>query len=172
MKLSKHFTLGEVTAGGSRIPRQSYVIDGETYTPAQIVCNLKGLCENILDPLADKYGRNAFVITSAFRRPPDGNTPGDLGTDSSGKPMKEGGDHPRGCACDISFKEGKAKTFEVAKELPNLVSSWNQIIMEYNGSSFWIHVSYRYKGNKGDMFTMNHHKTYASTYPRGGFVLV
>jgi len=168
MKLSKHFTLGDLTKGGERIPRQSYVVDGVTLTPQEIVCNLKGLAENLLDPIADKYGRNSFVITSAFRRPPVGDIPGDLGAGH-----KEGGDHPRGCAADISFTAGRKRMHEIASELTQSLPTWNQIILEYDGpSKTWIHCAFRYSGNKGDYFTMNQHKTFAGTYPRGGFALV
>jgi hypothetical protein len=171
MKLSKHFTLADLTMGGSRIPRKTYTItekNGTSFqiTPQEIVCNLKGLCENILDPIVDKYGRDSFTITSGFRRPPDGGKPGDLGT------LKEGGDHVRGCAADLAFKAGKAKTFEVCKDLPNIVKSWNQIIMEYDGNKFWLHTAFRYSGNNGHCFTMSHHQVYEKTYPKGGFILV
>lgn len=166
MKLSKHFTLGDLTKGGTRIPRVVYNVNGRDWKPQEIVCNLKGLAENVLDKIVDKYGKDSFIITSAFRRPPYNGQPGDLGT------QKEGGDHPVGCAADLSFKGGKNRTYEICKELPALLGSWNQIIMEYNGDQYWIHVAFKYNGNKGHCFTMNHHQTYGGTFPNGGFVLV
>jgi hypothetical protein len=171
MKLSKYFTLGDLTAGGQRIPRNNYVIDGVTVTPQEIICNLKGLAENLLDPIADKYGKDSFVITSAFRRPPVGNQPGDLGLDSSGQPRKEGGDHPRGCAADLAFKAGKAEMYKIAQDLVKMLPTWNQIILEYDGNKTWIHCAFKYSGNKGNYFTMNSHKTYGGTFPNGGFIL-
>ena len=164
MKLSKHFTLGDLTKGGIRIPRVTYNVNGANITPQEIVCNMRVLAEKVLDPIRDKFGK--FTITSAFRRPPFGGAPGDLGT------QKEGGDHPIGCAADIVFPGGKAETFKICNEIVKLLPSWNQVIMEYNGSQYWIHVSCRPAGNKGHMFTMNHHATYAGTFPTGGFVLV
>jgi uncharacterized protein (DUF2345 family) len=164
MKLSKHFTLGDLTKGGVRIPRVTYNVNGTNITPQEIVCNMRVLAEKVLDPIRDKFGK--FTITSAFRRPPFGGAPGDLGT------QKEGGDHPIGCAADIVFPGGKAETFKICNEIVKLLPSWNQVIMEYNGSQYWIHVSCRPAGNKGHMFTMNHHATYAGTFPTGGFVLV
>lgn len=166
MKLSEYFTLGELTKGGIRIPRISYPVKGQTYTPQQIICNLKGLCTNVLDPIAKKYGKDSFIITSGFRRPVVGNIPGDLGM------HQEGGDHNRGCAADLQFKGGSAKMFEIAKELVTLLPAWNQIILEYDGKSTWIHVAFYYTGNKGDYFTMNHNKKYGGTYPKGGFILI
>lgn len=164
MKLSKYFTLGDLTKGGIRIPRVTYNVNGGNITPQEIVCNMRVLAEKCLDPIREKFG--PFTITSAFRRPPFGAAPGDLGT------KKEGGDHPIGCAADIVFPGGKAETFKICSEIVKLLPSWNQVIMEYNGSQYWIHVSCRPSGNKGDMFTMNHHTTYAGTFPKGGFVLV
>ena len=165
MKLSKHFTLGDLTKGGVRIPRVTYNVNGVNITPQEIVCNMRVLAEKVLDPIREKFGK--FTITSAFRRPPFGAAPGDLGAG-----VKEGGDHPIGCAADIVFSGGKAETYKICSEIVKLLPSWNQVIMEYNGSEYWIHVSCRPAGNKGHMFTMNHHKTYAGTFPKGGFVLV
>ena len=166
MKLSEYFTLGDLTKGGIRIPRRAYPVKGQTYTPQQIICNLKGLCTNALDPIAKKYGRDSFIITSGFRRPVVGNIPGDLGM------QVEGGDHNRGCAADLQFKGGPAKMFEIAKDLVTLLPAWNQIILEYDGKATWIHVAFYYTGNKGDYFTMNHGKKYGGTFPKGGFILI
>lgn len=158
MKLSKYFTLGDLTAGGTRIPNQTYTLgDGSQITPQEIVCNLKILAETALDPIRDKLG--PFTITSCFRRP------GDL-------KQKEGGDHPRGCAADIVFPGGKTATFDAASKIVQTISCWNQVIMEYNGNSYWVHVAVRPSNNKGEMFTMNCHQKIASTYPKNGFVLV
>lgn len=167
MKLSEHFTLGELTTGGVRIPRRDYQVKGVIYKPQQIICNLKGLCVNVLDPIARKYGKDTFRITSGFRRPTMGNVVGDLG---AGK--VEGGDHPIGCAADIQFSAGRAKMFQIANELVTLLPSWNQIILEYDGTICWIHIAFHYTGNKGEYFTMNHGKKYGGTYPKGGFVLI
>ncbi len=173
MKLSEYFTIGDLTQGGIRMPKQNYTVKGVTYTPQQILCNLKGLCINVLDPIVKKYGRKSFIITSGFRRPPVGNQAGDLGLSrSTGKPIEEGGDHPTGCGVDLKFIGGNAKMFQIAKELVTLLPSWNQVILEYDGKNTWIHISFKYSGNKGDYFTMNHHKTYGGTYPKGGFILV
>lgn len=165
MKLSKYFTLGDLTKGGVRIPRVTYNVNGYNITPQQIVANLKNLAVNVLDPIREKFG--PFTITSAFRRPPFGAAAGDLGPGT-----KEGGDHPIGCAADIVFPGGKQETFNKCNEIAKMLPSWNQIIMEYNGSQYWVHVACKPSSNKGDMFTMVSHKTFQGTYPRGGFILV
>lgn len=178
-KLSEYFTLGDMTKGGTRIPRKDYVVKGRNdavgviYKPQEIICNLKGVCINVLDPIAKKYGRDSFIITSGFRRPAQGNVPGDIGMDkATGKPAIEGGDHNRGCAVDIQFTAGRARMFQIANELVTLLPSWNQIILEYDGKSCWIHVAFKYTGNKGDYFTMNHNSKYGGTFPKGGFILI
>ena len=84
----------------------------------------------------------------------------------------EGGDHNRGCAADIQFTAGRAKMFQIANELVTLLPSWNQIILEYEGSKCWIHVAFKYTGNKGDYFTYNCNKEYGGTVPKGGFILI
>lgn len=177
MRLSKNFTLGDLTKGGVRIPRRSYqMATGEMLAPQDIVANMKRLCDNVLEPICELYGRDSFIITSGFRRPSTGpNDGGDLNIKKSdGTYQKEGGDHPTGRAADISFKGGKADTFKKAGEIVKKLGSWHQIIMEYDrgGEAFWIHCSYRETGNQGMMFTMNNHKTVAGTYPKSGFVLV
>ena len=183
MRLSKNFTLGDLTKGGTRIPRRSYQTPSKrggpldrSLTPQDIVANLKRLCDNVLEPIAEKYGRDSFIITSGFRRPSTGPTdPGDLGLKSkSGGYEVEWGDHVAGCACDISFKDGKAATHQRAGEISKLLKSWNQIIMEYDngGKSFWIHCAYKAQGNNGHAFTMNSHAVVPGTFPTGGFVLV
>lgn len=164
MKLSKHFTLGDLTKGGTRIPKYTYHVDGRDITPQQIVANLANLAVNALDPIYEKFGK--FTITSGFRRPPFGAIAGDLGAGKT-----EGGDHPIGCAADIAFAT-KQETYKNVTEIAKILNSWAQIIMEYDGSSFWIHVAVRPSNNRGDMFTMVSHKTFQGTFPRGGFVLV
>lgn len=175
MKLSKHFTLGDLTKGGVRIPRVTYTDkNGNQFTPQQIVMNLQNLAVNVLDPIHEKFGK--FTITSAFRRGPFGAAPGDLGVHRSGprkgQPILEGGDHIAGCAADIVFPGGKQETYNNCKKIAEMLKSWNQMIMEYDGNAYWIHVSVRPTSNKGDMFTMAGHKTYAGTFPKGGFALV
>lgn len=179
MKLSEYFTLGDLTKGGTRIPRKDYIVKGRSdtvgviYKPQEIICNLKGLCINVLDPIAKKYGRDSFIITSGFRRPSQGDIPGDIGIDKrTGKPAIEGGDHNKGCAVDLQFTAGRAKMFQIAGELVALLPSWNQIILEYDGTKCWIHVAFKYNGNKGDYFTMNHNEKYGGTFPKGGFILI
>jgi hypothetical protein len=175
LRLTKNWTLGELTANGTRIPRVSYAVkskqtDTTTYnlSPQDIVANLKALCENVLEPLTEKYGKESFRITSAFRRPPLGNQMGDLG-------RPDWGDHTHGCAVDICFVGGKVKNYEICKTLPGYLKSWHQIIMEYDNPTdqkgHWIHISYRRQNNAGNCFSMNNHRICVAGV-NAGFVLV
>lgn len=183
MRLSKSFTLGDLTKGGTRIPRRTYQAPtrrggplDRSLSPQDIVANLKRLCDNVLEPIAEKYGRDSFIITSGYRRPSTGpNDPGDLGLKGKdGGYEVEWGDHVAGMACDISFKDGKAATHARASEITKILKSWNQIIMEYDngGKSYWIHCAYKPQGNNGHAFTMNNHQVTGGTFPKGGFILV
>jgi len=171
MKLSKYFTLGDLTKGGDRIPRVTYTDkNGIKHTPQQIVANLKNLCVNALDPIREKFGE--FKITSGFRRPPFGAAPGDLGVDKNGKPILEGGDHVAGCAADIVFPGGKQQTYNNCIEIAKMLPSWAQIIMEYDGAAYWIHVAVRQSNNPGHTFTMVSHRLLKPGNVTHGFVLV
>jgi len=177
MKLSKYFTLGDLTMGGDRIPRVTYIDkNGVANSPQTVVANLKNLCVNALDPIREKFG--PFKITSGFRRPPFGGAPGDLGVYTSGpnkgKFILEGGDHVSGCAADIVFTQGKQVTYNNCIEIAKLLPSWAQIIMEYDrgGASYWIHVAVRQQGNPGHKFTMVNHQLVIPGNVNHGFVLV
>jgi len=171
MKLSKHFTLGDLTKGGVRIPRVTYTDGrGVKNTPQQIVANLANLCVNALDPIREKFGD--FKITSGFRRTPYGAALGDLGVDKNGKPIVESGDHASGSAADIVFPGGKLETYKNCVEIAKMLPAWAQIIMEYDGNAFWIHVAVRQSNNPGHTFTMVSHRLLKPGNVTHGFVLV
>ena len=149
--LSKHFTLSALTKNGSRMP-----VAQKGFTPNQLVCNLKGLCENVLEPIAERYP--GMVITSGFRRP--GDVRGSSNTSQ----------HYNGEAADIVIPGfSRQQHFEAACEIAKIVP-FDQIILEYSGkSTVWIHVSFKYTANRGNAFTMRDHKRASSN---GQFVLI
>ena len=62
MDLSRNFTLSELTKSDTAIRR------GINNNPnAEQIEKLKGLCENILQPVRDHFGR--VTVTSCFRSP-------------------------------------------------------------------------------------------------------
>ena len=149
--LSKHFTLSALTKNGSRMP-----VNQKGLTANQIVCNLKGLCENVLEPIAERYPN--MVITSGFRRP--GDVRGSSNTSQ----------HYNGEAADIVIPGfSRQQHFEAACEIAKIVP-FDQIILEYSGkSTVWIHVSFKYTANRNNAFTMRDHKRASSN---GQFVLI
>jgi hypothetical protein len=163
--------LGDLTKGGVRIPRVTYTDGrGVKNTPQQIVANLANLCVNALDPIREKFGD--FKITSGFRRTPYGSALGDLGVDKNGKPIVESGDHASGSAADIVFPGGKLETYKNCVEIAKMLPAWAQIIMEYDGNAFWIHVAVRQSNNPGHTFTMVSHRLLKPGNVTHGFVLV
>jgi predicted chitinase len=108
-------------------------------TDREIVCNMKQLCVNILDPLKKKYGDIGFKLNSGFRN----------GTGKS--------QHNLGQAADISFTSIRGigsyadqieKFYNKAIEIRDSGLPFNQLIFECDpGKGYvWIHISYD-KGN-------------------------
>jgi hypothetical protein len=113
-------------------------------TESQIVCNLKALAENILEPFRATYG--SFRINSGFR------------THQNGRSQ-----HEKGQAVDIQFP-GKSydQMFAIAQWVKaNL--NYDQLLWEH-GNAPWIHISFNQAGNRpkntsGSVMTMyqNHY---------------
>jgi GH24 family phage-related lysozyme (muramidase) len=140
MKLSPNFTVSDLTKGGTRP-----IVDTQGLSAREIACNLKGLCEQVLEPIKRAYP--SMIITSGYRRP------GDVGA-SSAKSQ-----HYTGQAVDI-FIQGfnRKKHYEAIQQIQQLVP-YDQLILEYDGTStVWIHCSFTYTGAKKQHFTMYHHK--------------
>ncbi len=142
MKLSANFTVGNMNMNGTRP-----IVDQNGLTAQTIACNLKGVCENVLEVVKKNYP--GIIITSAFRRP------GDLPP-----PYKnEKSQHTAGQAVDFVIKGFNRKQhYEAAVKLAALVP-YDQFILEYDGkTTVWIHISFKYSGNRKQLFTMNFHK--------------
>ena len=119
MKITKNFTLPELTTTGTGIKNQPN---------HQQTAALTTLCTKVLQPARDMYGK-PIRVNSGFR--------------SSAVNKAVGGarnsQHTRGEAADITVfsKEENKKLFELIRD--NF--SFDQLINERNYS--WIHVSYR-----------------------------
>lgn len=99
-------------------------------TKKEIAENLRDTSENVLEPLAEKYGKDSFVVTSGFRH----------GSGSS--------QHEKGQAVDIQFpNKTNAEVYEIAKEMKES-GNYDQLILEYGPNKPWIHVSYNKDGNR------------------------
>lgn len=131
-QLSPNFTLAELT---TNTIVSSYKVRAQGgLSEKQIVCNLRALCVNVLEPMKAAYG-SAMRINSGFRH-------------GSGKSQ-----HDRGQACDVSFTDTPTTTASYARA-QEIKSTYNydQYIYEQN-NSIWHHVSYNASGNRRAVLT-------------------
>lgn len=150
-QLSNNYTLGALTKRGTRMPIPQFGL-----SPQDIVCNLKGLCDNVLEVYRDLYPN--LVITSGFRRP--GDVPGSSKTSQ----------HYLGTAVDIVIPTlDRRGHYEAIQKFQQLVP-FDQLILEYSGSrTVWIHTSFKYESPRKQFFTMRDHRRVGNI---GQFILV
>jgi len=155
-KLTDISTLGDTLGSG-----RSGIPSGVNYgmTAQEIICNLKQLTENVLDPIRKRYPN--MVVTSAWRSESVNTSAG--GSNTS--------DHLFGRAADIQFSDMyREDHYKLAIDIQKMLPAYNQIILEYKGSSTWIHISYKSVGNKNESLTMDAARN--KVIKSGGFVLV
>lgn len=130
MNLSKNFTLSELTYSNSA---DCYNIENK---PGRLELeNLKKLCNNILQPIRDKYGKSIYV-NSGYRNPKLNRLVG--GSSSS--------QHTLGQAADITVgsKEGNKKLFDlIVQMIEDKEITVGQLIDESEYK--WIHISLPYR---------------------------
>lgn len=150
LQLSPSYALGDLNANGKRA-----IVDQMGLTKAQIVCNLKGLCENVLEKILAMYP--GARITSGFRRP------GDVGESSKTS------QHYNGEAADIVITGfNRQQHFEAIQEIQKVVP-YDKLILEYYGkTTVWIHVAFKYQGARKEHYTYNNHSKLSS----GTFTLI
>jgi GH24 family phage-related lysozyme (muramidase) len=155
-KLTDISTLGDTLGSG-----RSGIPSGVNYgmTAPEIICNLKQLTENVLDPIRKRYPN--MKVTSAWRSQSVNDSAG--GSKTS--------DHLFGQAADIVF-DGMTREdhYRIVQDIQKMLPAYNQLILEYKGSSTWIHVSYKSSGNKTQAFTMDAARN--KTIKANGFILV
>ena len=137
MKLSANFSVGELTRS------QTATRKGIDNSPNdEQLANLKALCENVLQPIRDYFGK-PVRISSGLRVP-------ELNAAIGGSTTS---DHCKGMAADIEIPNVDNK--ELAEWIgANL--EFRQLILEfYTGEpdSGWVHVSYDYNDNKQQVLT-------------------
>lgn len=138
-RLSENFTLKNTVVGSDpELPSQCY---GKS--AAEIVCNLKHLAVNVLEPIKSKYPN--MIITNTWR--------------SEAKNAKVGGSktskHMSGQAVDIQFRGfNKKQTFDAAVEIQKTLGGYDQIIIEYSGQKMWIHIGFCHSGNRNQCLTI------------------
>ena len=144
--LSPRFTVKKVTRAPSiAFDNPLSVATVGSLTREEIVCNLKLLCINCLEPIYDRYS-NAFV-TNTWRLP-------------SGNPNSQ---HPKGQAADIQFRGvKKSDYYQIAQVIKDLVP-FDQLLLEYKTTGTglpWIHISFNKSGNRKQILTLLNNSTY------------
>jgi hypothetical protein len=127
MKLTENFSLHEMTKSETALRHGLDNTPGE-----QEIENLRRLCEQVLQPIRDAYGRGVKV-NSGFRHP-------DVNAAVGGSRTS---DHTKGMAADIEIP-GIAN-HDLAKYIEDYFE-YTQLILEFYTpgipDSGWVHVSY------------------------------
>ena len=142
MKLSEHFTLGEVT-------KTSYKTEDGNIPSRVAIENLKNLCENWLEDLRYSYNtlydgksESPLVINSAYRSP-------EVNRLAGGAPTSN---HLTGCAVDIHVS-GFEQAIRYASILLDISDGtqrdYDELFIERNkAGSHWIHFAVKPKDNR------------------------
>ena len=141
MKLSEHFSLGEVT-------KTSYNTEDGNIPSRVAIENLKNLCENWLEDLRYSYntlykgGPEGIVINSAYRSP-------EVNRLAGGSPTSN---HLTGCAVDIRVS-GFEQAIRYASILLDISDGtkrdFDELYIERNkAGSYWIHFAVRPRDNR------------------------
>jgi zinc D-Ala-D-Ala carboxypeptidase len=138
MNLTKNFTLEEM------IKSETALRHGMDNTPGENeIGNLKLLCEKVLQPVRDHFGKGVKV-NSGFRHP-------DVNQKVGGSRTS---DHTRGQASDIEIPG--VPNAELAEWIRDNLE-YRQLILEFYTpgvpDSGWVHVSYVAEDNKKEVLT-------------------
>ncbi len=138
MNLTKNFTLEEM------IKSETALRHGMDNTPGENeIGNLKLLCEKVLQPVRDHFGKGVKV-NSGFRHP-------DVNAKVGGSRTS---DHTRGQASDIEIPG--VPNAELAEWIKDNLE-FRQLILEFYTpgvpDSGWVHVSYVADDNKKEVLT-------------------
>lgn len=162
-KISRYFTVGDLSSGVYQSGLRHKVEANKGLSKGEIICNLKHLAANSLDPLKDWISRNAsdfsFKIGSGFR-PADGNS-----------------DHNVGSAADLHLFKGSSRASrEELRALAVRVMNeanipFTQFLLEFQGGSSagWMHVANRKNGQNSGLrigYTMTGGAPYSANLPR------
>ena len=145
MKLSEHFTLGEVT-------KTSYKTEDQNIPSRVAIENLKNLCENWLEDLRYSYYTQShkrdsphcemLIINSGYRSP-------EVNRLAGGSPTSN---HLTGCAVDIHV-EGFEQAVRYASILLDISEGtkrdFDELYIERNKAGcHWIHFAVRPRDNR------------------------
>ena len=143
MKLSEHFTLGELC-------KTSYhTLDGNI--PSRVAIeNLRNLCENWLEDL--RYSQNTLYSGAGEKEMPiiinSGYRSEEVNRKCGGA---KGSNHLTGCAVDIKCY-GPVQMIRMAGILLDIADGtrrdFDELILEQRGTTYWIHFAVRPKDNR------------------------
>ena len=138
MNLTKNFTLEEMIKSETALRHDMDNTPGE-----KEIGNLKLLCEKVLQPVRDHFGKGVKV-NSGFRHP-------DVNAKVGGSRTS---DHTRGQAADIEIPG--VPNAELAEWIKDNLE-FRQLILEFYTpgvpDSGWVHVSYVAEDNKKEVLT-------------------
>ena len=139
MKLSEHFTLGELT-------KTSFNTEDGNIPSRVVIENLRNLCENWLEDLRYSYNtlyhKGGVIINSGYRSP-------EVNRLAGGAPTSN---HLTGCAVDIHVA-GFEQAIRYAAILLDISEGtkrdFDELYIERNSAGrYWIHFAVRPKDNR------------------------
>jgi hypothetical protein len=142
LRLSPHFTLGELT-------KTSYITADGNIPSRVAIDNLKNICENWLEDLrysyntlyGDRSQEIPLIITSGYRSEEVNRMCGGA----------KGSNHLTGCAVDIRCY-GPEHMIRMAGILLDIADGtkkdFDELILEKRGTTYWIHFAVRPKDNR------------------------
>ena len=138
MQLSKNFSLNELTKSDTALRH-----DMDNTPPPEAIECLRALCDNVLQPVRDHFGKSVRV-NSGYRHP-------DVNAKVGGSKTS---DHCKGMAADIEI--AGVPNHELAQWIADNLE-YRQIILEFYTrgvpDSGWVHVSYNPADNKKQLLT-------------------
>jgi hypothetical protein len=145
LQLTPNYTLASVSSAALF----KHTVQAQAgYTKSEIACNLKALCENVLEPIIAQYP--GLRVNSGFR------------TVTTGKSQ-----HERGMACDIQWPGIKPAEYLNRAQWIKANVGYDQLIFEH-GNSIWLHLSFdRPRNNQGTPQRNRELTYYKSKYTSG-----
>jgi len=138
MQLSKSFSLNELTKSDTALRH-----DMDNTPPPEAIECLRALCDNVLQPVRDHFGKSVRV-NSGYRHP-------DVNAKVGGSKTS---DHCKGMAADIEI--AGVPNHELAQWIADNLE-YRQIILEFYTrgvpDSGWVHVSFNPDDNKKQLLT-------------------
>jgi hypothetical protein len=143
--LSPNFRLSTVSSGA--IVSRHTVSPQHGLSRQDIVCNLKALCEQVLEPIKKQYP--SMIVTSGFRSPGHSKAVGIS-------------QHEKGQAADIQFSGlPRERYFQIAQWIRDNVP-FDQMLLEYKSTGTklpWIHLTFNREGSRNTFSTFFNHRT-------------